>query len=1349
MKYLPKFPTMLLALALCVLSFAAQQSSRAAQESPLKVVSSTTESLVIEFTPLILRYDTIIASDGTLTITPVIEGCHYQSSAAGSPMQIAYSTVAAVPSPQGFYIAKIEAMGVKRIKSVMTPSPSLVRDGELTESRYNINSSAYATAKTAPWATAKYGGIARSIMTTDISITAARYDAASESIEIPGKIRVTLNFTGGTSVNVSQSSGSDLPSFVLNSVQAARWNIGATSALSKKTPDVRISGNGKYAKVTVETEGIYRISASDLAKYGIGTSASEASTIKLFGTGGNILSEAVPDNYTAELAEQPLIVHTNPDGSVQEILFYASGASGFERNGSSFRHFVNTYSKTNSYILTSGGTPGLRATVAPVPSEQPLARPTTYTARIFNEEEVFNAFDSKGYGSGTAWFGRKIDGSATFTTPLPNLVREGKTFFRYSIAHRNNQDGTCTVSENGNLLNTLDLYGCDPLNTSSYTDAYSSNRGDSILTSLLSQDNRSILKFSYKNSAGAVNSEAYFDWFEIHYPRECVANNNEIELFTNPTLSGVAEYSINGFSSGAIGFDVTDRRNPILLQNTSMTGGLFVYKSEFVLNAPRRIYISSTLKSPIIEQVELADLTSKFANTDVILITHKDLLESAQKYKQYRDSTGLSVSIVTTEQIYNEFAGGMPDISALRNFVGFALQNWQKKPRFLLLWGDSHFDFKNIQTPLPNYVPTHQEQSVNPDKSVQIYDGTLTIAGDDFFARATGNDSKVDIAVGRIPVNSSELGSWMVDKIKLYESNSTPGEWQTTATLIADDGPTGHGDDGTEHSSNSEIISASCIPNDIIQRKIYMAEYAIENLPGGRRKPGVTQEYLNVANNNGTVLMNFVGHGSPRVWAHELIFERETTVPQFTNLKKLFFLTAPTCDFGRFDDPNRNSGAEDLIFSKIGGAIGVFAATRPVYSTPNLNITKALYNALFSRIDGKYTRLGEAIYSVKQTLTEDNDQKFVMLADPTMRLLLPEYTVRIDSINGQATTSDTSAMPLIKALSRVVMQASIIRPENQAVEESFNGRAIVTMTDSDVKDEVVDPSDGIAHSIIRPSGILNRSSFAVTGGKFTATIVVPKDISFSNKQGRLFAFAVDSGKTAKGDTRSFRVGGIEDGSFDDISGPDISISLDARTFRPGELVRKSPLLIVDLVDDTGINTTGMGIGHKIEAWFDSNPTPIDLTDAFQTSVEDSRKGSAEKQIFNLASGNHTVRVRAWDVLNNYSETQTYFRTVASDNELILDSPLAYPNPASNSTTLTFTHNQSQPIEVEFSIFAVDGRLVRRLTTTVNSLHTGAVVWDCRNDDGDFVAQGAYTFSAVVTDHNGTTKQIAGMLQVSR
>lgn len=1341
MTALPKLrfvSVLFFAAVLCVQRSAAESTS-------LRIVSATSEQLILEFSPRLLGFDTIFTTDGSLSLRPQIADCRFSDATPGSPSSVIFTALAAVPAPDGFRLDNIEAQNVYRFSALMSPVPQLTRNGEFGESRYAVMPSSYSSTAVRPWAEVRYGGIARYVATADVIITAARYDAASHSIEIPHKIRITISFRNDSYIHTAISA-SDIPVAIINPQQVALWSKEPRRTFAKRS-DAHIASNGSYAKIIIENEGIYRLTAADLESVGIGTSANDATSIKLFGTGGLPLSETVSDNYTADMVEQPIIVNTNNNGKIREIIFYASGASGFERNGSSFRHFLNYYSKNNTYLLTAGGSPGMRAIPATVPTEQPVIRPTTYIARTFNEEEIFNAFDSRGFGSGTAWFGRRIDGATAFTTVLPNLVREGNVYYKYSIAHRNDSEGYCTVSENGITLGKMYLPGC---NTDNYIDAYSAYRADSIPVTSISADGRSILKFTYTNSKTA-SLEAYFDWFEIHYLRECIANNGEIELFSDPTLNGIAEYSINGFGQQIYGFDVTDRRNPQLQSNTSNTGGLFVLKSAFVQGSPRRFYISSNLKTPKIEKTEIANLTTNFFNTDIIIITHKDLLESATKFKQYRESTGLSACVVTVEQIYNEFAAGMPDISAIRNYIGYALQNWDKKPRFVVLWGDGHYDFKGIQALQTNYIPTHQQITITKDNSTQPYDGTQTIAGDDFFARAVGDDKKVDIVIGRLPITSPEVGLSFLDKIKLYESNPEPGEWQQTVTLIADDGKTGkdYVNDGTEHSHNSEIISSEAIPEDIIQRKIYMAEYAVENLPSGRRKPDVTRDYLNMANNRGNLIMNYIGHGSPRVWAHELIFERETTVPQFVNLKKLFFLTAPTCDFGRFDDPNRNSGAEDLLFSKIGGSIGVFAATRPVYSTPNLNITLALFKQIFSRKDGKYNRLGEAVYEVKQTLFEDNDQKFVLLADPTMRLLLPEYKVIIDSINGTPITTDTTSMPLIKALSRVSIQASIRNAENNNIDETFNGRALITMTDCDVVDQVTDPADGIVHSISRPSGILNRSSYSVVNGKFTANIVIPKDISFSNKQGRLFAFAADSLRTAKGDTRNFRIGGIESDGFSDISGPEINIYLDARTFRAGELVRKSPLLIIDLSDETGINTTGMGIGHKIEAWLDDNFTSIDLTDAFQTSLEDSRKGSAERQIFNLSPGNHTIRVRAWDVLNNYSETQTYFRTASDENAINLGGATAYPNPANSSTNLTFTHNSSQPFGVEFNIFAADGRLVRRLHSTVAGLHTGAVLWDCRNENGDSVAQGVYSFNAIVTDASGINSTITGMVQVSK
>ena len=63
----------------------------------------------------------------------------------------------------------------------------------------------------------------------------------------------------------------------------------------------------------------------------------------------------------------------------------------------------------------------------------------------------------------------------------------------------------------------------------------------------------------------------------------------------------------------------------------------------------------------------------------------------------------------------------------------------------------------------------------------------------------------------------------------------------------------------------------------------------------GRRKPNVNTDIIKTMN-QGTLLINYIGHGNPELWAHEYIFERSVSIPQLNN-DKYFFLCAATCDF--------------------------------------------------------------------------------------------------------------------------------------------------------------------------------------------------------------------------------------------------------------------------------------------------------------------------------------------------------------------------------------------------------------------------------------------------------------------
>jgi len=331
-----------------------------------------------------------------------------------------------------------------------------------------------------------------------------------------------------------------------------------------------------------------------------------------------------------------------------------------------------------------------------------------------------------------------------------------------------------------------------------------------------------------------------------------------------------------------------------------------------------------------------------------------------------------------------------------------------------------------------------------------------------------------------------------------------------------------------------------------------------------------------------------------------------------------------------------------------------------------------------------------------------------------------------------------SILPRIKALQTVSVSGTIRTGGAQSLDDTFNGTVLVTVKDSDIDLKVKDPIDDVTHSIKEQGSILARSTFQVTNGKFNGSFVVPKDIGFTNKRGRMIGFAYSTDDiTAKGSTTTFTVGGIETVSEPDTIGPTIAVYLDNRTFIPGNMVRRNPLLIVDLFDNTAINATGAGIGHNIEAWFNTDRIPVDLTEEYQADLTDARKGTAQKRMFNLKTGTNTVRVRAWDVWNNYSEAETYFRLADNDSVLISEGLFVYPNPTNTEANIGFIHNQSLPTRAEIRIFDMNGRLVKQENIEKQELHTWTYRWNCKDEYDASVPVGTYHCIMNVQQSNGS------------
>ncbi len=195
---------------------------------------------------------------------------------------------------------------------------------------------------------------------------------------------------------------------------------------------------------------------------------------------------------------------------------------------------------------------------------------------------------------------------------------------------------------------------------------------------------------------------------------------------------------------------------------------------------------------------------------------------------------------------------------------------------------------------------------------------------------------RVDLAISRITCQTNQDAQDYVDKVIKYEQDKDFGTWRNQITLVADDGLTTKANDRSTHTDQSETLANRFIPASFNLDKIYLPSYPTVITSFGRTKPEVNRAIIKAVN-DGTLILNFIGHGSYEVWTHERVFEEATSIPQMVN-NKYFFLTAATCDFAHYDLTNTQSSAELLLLKENSGAIAAFASARAVYSTDNASL---------------------------------------------------------------------------------------------------------------------------------------------------------------------------------------------------------------------------------------------------------------------------------------------------------------------------------------------------------------------------------------------------------------------------
>jgi hypothetical protein len=1284
-------------------------------QTDIKVLYSNSNSITFEYTPEYFISDVNINGSNFKNIE-LKNGLTDSNLPQNSPIIYKRFVNVAVPSEFGNTI------------QVQQYSSEIIKGKILVNKESFNNSNSFINYNNELVSFGKFGNI-RGLLVQSFILSPIEYDSENEEIKLYKKIIFSINFAGEN--KVSFLADNNLQDIVLNYNQALQWN--KTTSQKFKTTGSSPLATGKWVKIEIKEEGIYKIDRNTLTNLGFDVNSLDPRKIKIYNNGGYLLNEDPDSPRSNNLIENAIYVFGEEDGKFDNsdyILFYGRGVDFWEYNKTYKKILRNRhyYSKSNYYFITAEGTIGKRMGTTGVAGQNGNYSQTVSKAYAFYEEDKINLLKSGRMSFGDEF--NATNNSKTYLTSLVNRVEGTPVNYKFQVVNFSTNSVSFKVTETNTTIYNNILRGATGWYSDGELHTISATSNNPNLSENRSQLN---LNFAINNST----QKAYLDFIEIEYQRYLKSANDEILFFSKDTTTSI-NYRVSNFSNSDIFvFDVTDFSNIKKINVNISAGDVLFTKDEVNGNVSKYIALCSSKFKAVtkFENVANSDILNDNSGGEYLIISSNKFKSIAEKYLNYRKYSApypITSKLVYVEDIFTQLNSGILDPTAIRDYIKYAYDNWNIKPFYVLLLGDGDYDYHNFEGYSANFVPTYQtELSLNE---------VFSYPTDDYYGRIVGGktDLAIDVSIGRLPIRSVAQGELILDKIVKYENNNDKNLWKNLITLVADDGLTSSGDDGSIHTSQSERLARDFIPQYFDLNKIYLSAYPTVITGLGRRKPAVTEAIVNAVN-NGTLILNYIGHGNPDVWAHEYVFERTSTIPLFRN-EQQFFLTAATCDFGKYDDPVTQSATEEMIFMQNAGMIGGFSACRPVVSGENAALNNLFYSYLFSLNNGLVNTVGRAYWQTKQTRFQANDEKFHLFCDPYLRLAQPSKQVKIDSINGNSST----LLVDLKALGKGNVVGTVIDSLGN-IDENFNGEGILTVFDSEKSLYLSD----IQFNMTLQGGVIFRGRVSVQNGRFSSNFIVPKDISYENKNGKIVVYVYSNENDGVGFTKNVKINGTDTTVVNDNKGPEIEIFADDLNYENAKLVKPDFNLLVKLFDETGLNTTGTGLGHKLEGIINDNVNnSVDFSNYFLGDLDSGGKSGIIKYRFtNLNEGDFKIKIKAWDVFNNFNEQETFFYVVKGD-DLVITDLVNYPNPFAESTTFTFQHNLNEPINIKIKVYTIAGRLIKEIEEKFINDRFVKVYWNGKDEDNNTLANGTYLYKAIIETTDGRLKKnILGKLAI--
>ena len=1083
-----------------------------------------------------------------------------------------------------------------------------------------------------------------------------------------------------------------------------------------------VLNTGTWKKVCVETDGIYKMDAVFFESMGLDISSIDPKKIKVYGRGGGMLPQSNATARYNDLFENAIEVVGESDGSFDVgdyVLFHGEGPHLKTYSTASISHQINYYSDQTCYFVTVGSTNGKRI------EEVSNTNTADVVYTTFDEYKWAEVENTNVLISGREWFGELFRGGSSYekTITTPGKVSGEKYDVELDVM---------ALSRGKSTQFNVSFYGvgAEAITIPAAQDADYGIQGQNANKNYQVSSNEAFVKLGlYYNNNGKTEAKGYLDYVSINYKRSLSSSSTLFFRVLNSLNQTNVGYEISNATGQERVWDVTNSELPNKMKTTISNG-----KLSFVSTTDGEIrnfisFTTSQLPSPKFNgAVVNQNLHGITTSPDLLIVTHSDFKDEANRLAAHRrDFNNYTVEVVDIDEIYNEFSAGVQDVSAVRDFAKmlYDRNNGDASLKYLLLFGDASYDYKDRESSNTNFIPIYE--------AYESLSNIATFSSDDYFGfledsegawieNSSGNHS-LDIGIGRIIVQNLSEAEIVVDKLINYDDlKSAYGNWRNRIAFVADDG------DSDLHMKDAVSLTTSLAQNNsqYLPKNVFIDSYQQESASGGEVAPSVNtaiKEQLD----KGVLIVNYTGHGGETGWAQEQILTN-AMISKFDNQARLPLFVTATCEFGRYDDPKRASGAENLLLQEKGGAIGLVTTTRPVYAYSNAKLSQAFYNQVFTpNSDKSMPAIGDILRVTKNnSLSGVNNRNFSLLGDPSMVLAYPQKSVQVTELN-YLDVSSQSPVDTIGALELVTVRGIIKDRLSGDSVTVFNGLLNVTVLDKPKSVRTL----GSAFEYKTQESVLFEGKASVINGEFEFQFVVPKDIDYTLGAGKLSFYAIDTSYAydANGVFTDFMIGGSSDNVVVDKTPPEVNMYLNDTSFKNGGLVKDEAIFIAHVFDQSGINTSNSGIGHEITLSIDGNSQNIIVLNEFYEATENSYQGGVVRyNLSDLPEGEHFIVFRVWDTYNN-STTDT-LRFVYGD----LISLSIKNNPFDDFTQIDILNQRAgEPVEINAEIFNTAGQSIWQNHLSYESAPATIeeLDWDGNNNAKHNLPSGIYVLRLVL------------------